>query len=333
MIASQSTYSRRSYAALSPRVAITAQACLLLWTVSPSSGQPSEIVPLSIVPVPAAIVHARGAIAAVANGDTLTVLDLSNPRAPVRRGSVTLSDRIWDLVIDGKFAYVANGFVGLVVVDLTDPVEPTVRGTYTVVSQGQTVSVSMAGELVLTTNNQTGLNVFDVSNPTEPRLLSSWLTGGYSRDVIGLGTLGLVADQPDGLYVIDLSDPLDPVESSIHFAEGETTQIVAATGSNAYIVDASSRVIEIVNLAEPQEPVLTGRYLATSRVANLAAEGDNLYLALGKAGLVIVNTSNPAAPKISAVYDTPGTAQVVSVDNDLVLVADGEALVVLRRQR
>ncbi len=25
-----------------------------------------------------------------------------------------------------------------------------------------------------------------------------WLTGSYSRDVAGMGTLGLVADQPDG---------------------------------------------------------------------------------------------------------------------------------------
>ena len=168
---------------------------------------------LATVPGPVAVVHADAPLAVLASADTLRVLDLSVPDDPAARGALTLTDQIWDVFVDGDRVYVANGFVGLVVVDLSDPDAPAVLGSYEVVSQGQTVSVAMAGELVLTTNNQTGLNAFDVSDPAAPRLLSSWLTGGYSRDVAGMGHLGLVADQPDGLHVIDLSDPTDPLEA------------------------------------------------------------------------------------------------------------------------
>ena len=43
--------------------------------------------------------------------------------------------------------------------------------------------------------------------------------------------------------------------------------------------------------------------------------------------------SEPAAPRISASHDTPGNARVVAVADDLLLVADSDALLVLRERR
>ena len=40
--------------------------------------------------------------------------------------------------------------------------------------------------------------------------------------------------------------------------------------------------------------------------------------------------SDPAAPRISASYDTPGSARAVAIIDDIVLVADSDALQVLR---
>ena len=287
---------------------------------------------VATIAAPASIVHADGSVAVLANGNTLTLLDISVPDAPDRRGTLTLTDQVWDLVVDGDRAYVANGFVGLVVVDLSDSDTPVVLGTYEVVSQGQTVSVAMAGDLVLTTNNQTGLNAFDVADPTAPKLLSSWLTGGYSRDVAGMNHLGLVADQPDGLHVIDLSDPLAPLEASIHFADGETTQLIArsASTSTAFIVDSTTAQVEIVDVSDPARVSRTGVYQAPGRVSNLTARGTTLFLTLGRLGLAVVDVSDPSAPTLKATFDTPGTAQSVALTDDVTLVADGEAVLVLR---
>ncbi len=91
--------------------------CLLLWGAPPAVGQPRSVEPLATVPGPVAVVHADGALAVLANGNELTVLDLTDPGAPAKRGTLTLSDQIWDLVVDGERAYVANGFVGFVVAD------------------------------------------------------------------------------------------------------------------------------------------------------------------------------------------------------------------------
>ena len=295
----------------------------------PATGQPilSEVASL---PLSAAVVHADGTLAVAASGDILTVVDLSDPAQPSIQAQLELTDRIWDAVVDGDRAYLANGFVGLVVVDLADPGQPRVAGSYEVVSQGQTVSVAMAGALVLTANNQTGLNVFDVSDPSSPTMLSEWLTGGYSRDVIGLPGLGLVADQPDGLHVVGIDMPEAPEETSIHFAEGETTQLVtvAPATRTAFIADGATTLVEIVDLADPATPERVGTYEPSGRVVQLTARGEQLYLAHGRGGLSVVSVADPANPTVVATYPAPTRA--VALVDDLVLAAGADTLTVLR---
>ncbi|MBD92852.1 MAG: hypothetical protein CL482_01145 [Acidobacteria bacterium] len=137
--------------------------CGLVGTPEGSHAQTGNIEHVATVAGATVVVHAAGSLAVTADGNTFRVLDLSAPESPVTRGTLTLTDRTWDLVVDNDRAYVANGFMGFVVVD---PDAPTVRGSYEVVSQGKTVSIALADNVVLTTNNQTGLNAFDVSDPT-----------------------------------------------------------------------------------------------------------------------------------------------------------------------
>ena len=61
--------------------------------------------------------------------------------------------------------------------------------------------------------------------------------------------------------------------------------------------------------------------------------GSTVYLADGRAGLQVVDASDPANATVIATYDTPGAARDVAVDGSLVFVADGSALVILRHRR
>ena len=101
----------------------------------------------------------------------------------------------------------------------------------------------------------------------------------------------------------------------------------------AYIVDAGSAIVEIIDLGNPTTPVRAGTYKAPGRGRERNGGKHPLYLALGRGGLAIVDMSDPAAPRISASHDTPGNARVVAVADDLLLVADSDALLVLRERR
>ena len=298
-----------------------------------STSAPQSLTLVGSVAVPATVVSVNEGYAYVASNTELSIIDVRDPSNPTVRGSLSLSEQIWDITVIGTHAYIANNFVGLQVVDVADPEAPTVVGTYANPSHGQTVTVSTVRDHVVTTNNQTGLDVIDVSDPTNPRVVGSFLTGGYSRQVVGVGRLALVADQPDGLYVIAVCDQGEPVELAVHFSEGEaTTQVsVVAGGTQAQIVDATG-LIEFVDLTDPTTPTR----IATMRPAGPAVASTTadttMYLSLARAGVQMIDVGEPRAPVESPVFDTPGDARMVAVSDDLVFVADTEALVILRRQ-
>ena len=57
--------------------------------------------------------------------------------------------------------------------------------------------------------------------------------------------------------------------------------------------------------------------------------GATIYIPNGPAGIEAVDVSDPAAPAVVEVYDTPGLARGVAVSGSYVFVADGRALLVL----
>lgn len=69
-------------------------------------------------------------------------------------------------------------------------------------------------------------------------------------------------------------------------------------------------------------------YLYLSRPAepvnDLTIDGNTAYLALGRAGLAIVDVSNPEAPQQLSIFDTPGDAKAVAVSGRYAYLADGD---------
>ena len=59
--------------------------------------------------------------------------------------------------------------------------------------------------------------------------------------------------------------------------------------------------------------------------------GTSLAIPTGRTGVELVDMSDPAAPRVTTTFDTPGNARSVAVNGDLILVADGDALVILRQ--
>jgi len=119
----------------------------------------------------------------------LRVLDVSDPRRPMELGYASLpSDAVALAVVPG-IAVVAHAtlvvdvFVdgGLTVVDLTDPSEPTVRGTYFVNGSVWGVAADEGAAYLLTDGV---LAVVDISEPAAPVEIATYgPSGSYFRAV------------------------------------------------------------------------------------------------------------------------------------------------------
>ena len=195
--------------------------CLLglacTWGAADLTAQTLSFTPVGSIAGPIDLVDASGASAYVTRGGTLTVWDITDPAAPVRRGAQTFPEQIWGFTVVGSTAYVAAGHSGLFVLDLSDPERPAVHGSIT--TPGQAKNVAVSGGRAVVADHMSGIDVIDLTDVTAPVSLGSFYTDGYARDVAMFGTFAYGVDNPSGFYVLDLEPP-GPARAARHDSIG-----------------------------------------------------------------------------------------------------------------
>jgi hypothetical protein len=100
------------------------------------------------------------------------IIDISNPLSISALGSTTI-DAYYarDVKIQGNFAYLACGFDGLVIVNITDPNNPIEMGKYE--TSYSNYGLAVTGDYVYMRDN-TGIKILDVSNKSDPTLVNTF---------------------------------------------------------------------------------------------------------------------------------------------------------------
>ena len=317
----------------SPWTLASLAVALLLSSVEPSSAQTRNLILLATHGGPSELVPVVDDCAYVAGGDTLRIVDVSNPSAPVEWSTYTAPDRIYGLHANGDRVYLAGGLEGLQIIDVSSPTTPRLVSRH--VTPGQAVDVTTVGTSALVVNLMTGLEVVDLSTPRAPRLLVTQDTPGYQRAVSSDGSRVFVVDQPTGVVLFDLSTPASPAELGTHPSLTAPARSVTTDPTNQnrlYVVYEGTGLVEVLDISNPERPQVVGSYAPEGRPQRVAVAGSSLYVPKGQAGIEVVDMSDPTAPSISAAYDTPGTARMIAVTDHLIVVADDDALLLLRQR-
>jgi hypothetical protein len=157
----------------------------------------------------------------------LSILDVSGPNQntgqPIEQvGGVGFIDGAFGAAIDvevvGQLAYVATT-TGLQIVDVSDPTEPVVIGTFATdptTGPGQDVEVVQdlqGNTLAYLAAWLDGVYILDVDDPTFPIAIGPGIaTKSASLEVTVTGSTALVADGEDGLRLYDVALPDRPLE-------------------------------------------------------------------------------------------------------------------------
>ncbi|MFH1360984.1 MAG: PKD domain-containing protein [Candidatus Omnitrophota bacterium] len=233
-------------------------------------------------------------------------------------GSASGLERAYGVYVLGDYAYVADHVLGLKVIDIHDPANPIIVGSYDAPNSN---SVYALGNYVYLTVG-TSLKIIDVSNPYEPNL-----TGSFTASASGVyvsGDYAYVAAGYDGLKIINISNPANPVfigsydpyESDPPFAES-----VYVVDNYAYLAYGTIGLV-IVDIGNPAVPILAGSYNLESYARDVYVLNNYAYVAYDSLGLQIVDISNPAAPAYVGSFDTPGLAYGVKVSGQYAYIAD-----------
>lgn len=242
------------------------------------------------------VVDGEYAYVASDSADALTIIDVSDPAAPVQVGTLSTTQLVNALRVQvtGDYAYVvARGGVNgtLVIVDVTNRAAPSQAGYVEKFFDSDTFTNVMAAPLDLYVKGgyayvpgpgERTFSVIDVSNPFSPFHVT-WLDGaGWEPDdtgrpwhvhVSGEYAFVTVSGVTDGLAVVDVSDPTTPAfqvffgppelnnAETIHMCSGKYAYLTGGGGSIG-----SGSVVSIVDVKSPLTPKLVGTLEGVSPV-------------------------------------------------------------------
>ncbi|MFA5165972.1 MAG: tail fiber domain-containing protein [Candidatus Paceibacterota bacterium] len=201
----------------------------------------------------------------------LYVIDISSSTNPVLTGNVAVntgSNHVFDIVVRGKYAYLAADGDGLKIVDISNPASPAVVGTY-----------YSAG-------------------PTNP--------SGYAAGVYVSGKYAYLADLSDGLdnggmKIIDISDPTSPTLAANYDLGARSVNNIIVNGRYAYlsIYNFTNGELQIVDIASSTAPFLTSKY-ADNLIYDVALSGKTAFVADWTGGVVALDISGADLPTLNA---------------------------------
>ena len=232
---------------------------------------------------------------------------------PIPETNITFDSDVLSVAVQGDYAYVGLES-GLVILDITNPLQPVRRGFLdTNVGLpphfvGSPCCLQIEGDLLVISNN-TYIATVDVSDPAHPQLLSPYQQ--YSNLAIPFRLLNKYLYIVEGgrFHIIDLHDPTHPQEiyrlDDQHLI-GDITSIDAEVNSldgHTYVymggrewcypsIGCSGNAFLVADVTDPTAPYIRSQYQGTY-ISAVRIEDNYLYLTDLSSSLPIYDATDP----------------------------------------
>ncbi len=286
--------------------------------------------------------------------DSLMIFDVTNPYAPSLLGAASVptgGQNTWEniVTVSGNIAYVLSNhltdpagapYYFLNAVDVSDPQNPTLIGSYDDYGGIHTRSISVVNGIAYLAGRAEGgalsrypqgLQIIDVSIPQNPTWITSYPCDAFSATVDN-NIAYVVAG--DSLLFIDVSVPQNPtlIDSYTMPDDWNYYSMISISVSEGvlYIAD-NVNGLRTINVTSLQDPFLISSYTCQARSASFAngiawiTASNILWDYYSNNWFEIIDISNAQNPALLGSYDTPGTAYSVSKEGSTLYIADGDS--------
>ncbi|HUS77544.1 MAG TPA: hypothetical protein VM050_02615 [Patescibacteria group bacterium] len=149
-------------------------------------------------------VEVRGGVAYLAVPNSgLVVLNVSDPSSPSGEWLVSGTYATINLHLGSEYLYISCHSRGTRILDVSDPLDPQIIGSYTIVG-GEAWSAFDDGDLLFVADLQMGARLLDIGDPTDPQELASF--GTQPHDVFYDGEYAYLACER-GLVILQYGPP------------------------------------------------------------------------------------------------------------------------------
>jgi hypothetical protein len=248
------------------------------------------------------VVAVQGDYVYVGGGGKLYIVNVQDKTNPVVVSSFWIAtDPIVDVAVQGNYAYVAElsadptGSSALDIVDISDPTDPTIVGTYV----GTVKTVTVSGYYAYLTSGMDFI-ILDIHDPAKPSVVKDyfWDTAAANH-VLVKDNYAYVGGEA-GVWVFNVTNPSSPVYVT-NWTSDSGDPIVGIAWNNGRLIVTDSNLATLtgriydLNIDDPSN--VRQDYVTDLPYGDIpfqtTAVGNTLYVADGTNGLLVYDISQP----------------------------------------
>ncbi len=262
-------------------------------------------------------VYATGDTLFMANGRTLQIYEISDVQNPVLISEVVTKGIINAIQVQDQTAFIGNYKEGLIIIDVSDPVNPTEISRYPGNDETYEVQDLCVKDNVvfLITNDITAL---DISNKSEPTLISV-LDAHYCQDFHIAGDYCFTTGYNDGTTIYNIADPANmfeviniPLDGKNNAVDVKDNFLYTGCGGNVFVYD----------ITDIENPVIIDTMYTGSVVHEMFIHDNFISIVASSNGLDIWDISDPHNCEMVNYYYTPDNTFFVTATSEKVIIAD-----------
>ena len=287
------------------------------------------------------------------NDTGLRTVDISVPGLPVQVGIANIVPGSYHVTVEGDYAYLAAGYGGLHIFDISNPLAPIKTGS---VGTDYAVNVDIQEPFAFVAGGFEDLHIIDVSDPENPQAVNRFVRPVYVNDVVTVGDFAYLAeefysDDPGGyenapsagLLILDVSDPLNPLSMSSYElpptypggTDGGARE-VAIVEDCAYVQKIAHDGMDIVDITDPFNPIKIGTLFQSKSNRRIKIVDQQAYVIVSEfiyeeydyeelQFLYVLDISTPCDPLILGAYSLPYETFSVTAAGNSIFLASGDA--------
>ncbi|MFO7676146.1 MAG: T9SS type A sorting domain-containing protein [bacterium] len=233
--------------------------------------------------------------------DSLRIFSVADPRNPVQVGAC--ADSGFPMHVSGDYCYLADRG-GINIIDVSDPTRP--RRVGKAGSGGIALSVTVRDTLCFFGLDNNTLQVYNVRNPANPSYLGS-VSGTLPADLYLPPTCDTVLYTPT-FDVISIRDPRNPRSIGRVDTPGWGYGVTAVPALNYALVADYFKGLTAVNIVVSGVPFIDTSRFGADLAEDIHVDDAVAYIANERAGLQLLDVSDPVGPSLLAHVDTSFSA-------------------------